>query len=256
MYKTTIPGVALLLLAVLTFQPATSWGISLDSVLDKANKALSATDSGSSSSTTGLSTSEIIAGLKEALNKAVDESVDSLGQTGGFLDNAKVRIPLPGSLSKAQQLAEAAGQGELADAFVESMNSAAEKAVPETVDIFTKAIKAMSFEDAKGILEGSDDAATSYFKEHSTNDLTTLIRPLVSQAMETVGVTQRYKALTSGVSSVGALLGKDWLDLDGYVTEKTVAGLFTIMAEEEAKIRENPAERTTELLKKVFGAVN
>jgi hypothetical protein len=254
MNKTGSRVAALLLLTALLLMPASSRAISLEGVLDTANKALSPADSSSGASS--LSNSDIVAGLKEALNKAVDESVAFLGKPGGFLDNPEVRIPLPGSLSKAQQIAEAAGKGELATAFIESMNNAAEKAVPETVDVFTKAIKAMSIEDAKGILDGPDDAATSYFKRTSTTDLTERIRPLVSSAMKTVGVTQRYKELTSGVASIGAMMGKDWFDLDGYVTEKTVAGLFKVMAEEEAKIRENPAARTTDLLKKVFGAVN
>lgn len=251
-------GVLFLLVAIGLMLPASSGAISLDKALDTAGKVLSPETTGStgSSMTSSLTDSEIIAGLKEALSKAVDNSITFLGKPNGYLDNADVRIPLPDHLAKAHQMASAVGQGELADAFVASMNNAAEQAVPETVEIFTKAIKQMSFADAKGILEGPNDAATSYFQRTSTTDLAERIRPIVSKAMETVGVTQKYKDLTSGVTSVGAMLDQNWFDLDGYVTNKAIDGLFVIMAQEEGKIRENPVARTTDLLKKVFGSVN
>lgn len=261
MHRTKTGITPLLLAAALMLLPATAGAISLDNVLKAADKAVTSAKSGtssssSSSSTSSLSDSEVTTALKEALSKAVDSSVSQLGTEGGFLNDADVRIPLPGSLSKLETLAKAAGKTELVDNFVASMNHAAEEAVPETVEIFGKALKAMTLDDAKGILNGGDDAATSYFKKNSSTELEERIKPLVSTAMDNAGVTKRYKELTSGVSSAGAAFGADWLDLDSYVTEKAVDGLFTVMAEQEAQIRSNPTEWTTSVLKKVFGSLN
>ena len=244
-----------LVLAASCLMPGTIHGFSLDKALKTADQALGNTASPQTSAS-GLSNSDIIAGLKEALNVAVDKSVDFLGKPGGYLDNAEVRIPMPSHLSTTEKLARAMGQENLADEFISSMNHAAEKAVPETVSILGNAIKTMSVEDAQGILNGPDDAATRFFERTSSAELAERIRPIVSKTMESVGVTQDYKAFTQGAASLGALLNQNWFDLDGYVTDKAVKGLFTIMAAEEKRIRENPLARTSDLLQKVFGSVN
>lgn len=210
---------------------------------------------GGSGSATSLTRGEIVAGLKEALGKAVDESVAFLGAPGGFLDHAEVRIPMPDSLTTLERLARTAGQDALADEFVTSMNRAAERAVPEATALFTDAISRMTFADAEGILNGPDDAATRYFRRTSADDLAASFRPIVEQATDAVGVTSRYKELTASLGPVAGLAGTAQPpDLDAYVTGKAVDGLFTIIAREEKAIRENPAARTTELLEKVFGA--
>lgn len=203
-----------------------------------------------------LSRSEIVQGLKAALDKGVDNAVDFLGRPGGYLDHKAVRIPVPDELATAASLARAAGQGERVDAFVASMNRAAEKAVPEAVEVFTAAISQMSFADARKILDGPDDAATKYFRRTSETELTERFAPIVDQATDAVGVTRAYKNLTSALGPGAAAAESFAPDLNAYVTDKALDGLFHKIAQEEKKIRENPAARTSELLKKVFGATN
>lgn len=219
--------------------------------MDKATEIYkdSASDQGTASSE--LSRSEIVKGLRAALEKAVRISIEYLGQEGGYLDNPEVRIPMPESLGTVESALRLAGQGELADSFVKSMNRAAERAVPETVEIFKRTLMNISFEDARGILEGGETAATDFFRRNASDSLRKRIRPLVSEAMETVNVTRYYTNMTSAARSVG--LGGDGLDLQGYVTEEAMDGLFLIMEREERSIRKNPASRTSDILKKVFG---
>jgi hypothetical protein len=225
---------------------------------------------GSSSSSLGsnLPSSDIAAGLKEALAKGTTNAINSLGRNGGFWNNSKVRIPLPGKLEQAGKLARELGQGAKVDAFELSMNRAAEKAVPQVAQIFGDAIRKMTLNDARGILAGGDHAATDYFRRVAGDALAARIHPIVARATDSVGVTQKYKAFTSGSSggslgsalgALGALGGRksdkggSTLDLDDYVTAKTIDGLFTEIGDQEQSIRTNPGARTTDLLKKVFG---
>lgn len=235
---------------------------------DLLNKARQAAQSKVSDShaDTNLPSSEIAAGLKEALAKGTTRAINSLGRDGGFWNNSKVRIPLPGKLAQAGKLARQLGQGDRVDAFELSLNRAAEKAVPQVADIFGDAIRKMTLSDARGILTGGDHAATDFFRRVAGDALTARIHPIVAKATDSVGVTQKYKAFTSGsggawggaLGSLGALgdpsrHGGQSLDLDDYVTDKTIDGLFTVIGEQEQSIRQNPAARTTDLLKKVFG---
>lgn len=197
---------------------------------------------------------EMIAGLKEALNKGTQYAVDNLGKEGGFLDNPKVRIPMPDSLAWIEKTLRTLRQDRLADEFVTSMNHAAEQAVPEAAAIFGDAIKRMTLEDARGILTGPEDAATQYFRRTTSDALTTKMRPIVEEATSRTGVTSNYKNMMAKAGGLSGLLSNDTTDLDGYVTEKTLDGLFLMVAEEEKRIRENPLARTSDLLKKVFGA--
>jgi len=201
-----------------------------------------------------LTDSEMVSGLKEALGKGTQFAVDQLGREGGFLDNAAVKIPMPESLTWVESTLRTLHQEELADEFVATMNHAAEQAVPEAAGIFGEAIKNMSVEDARGILTGPDDAATEYFRAHTSAALTEKMRPIVAEATSRAGVTSAYKNMTSSAGGLTGLLGTGATDLDGYVTGKTLDGLFLMIAEEEKKIRENPLARSTDLLKKVFGA--
>jgi hypothetical protein len=226
-------------------------------LLNKAMQAAQTKAGANSSAASSLPGSDIAAGLKEALAKGTTNAINSLGRDGGFWNNAKVRIPLPGKLEQAGKLARQLGQGAKVDAFELSLNRAAEKAVPEVADIFGDAIRKMTLDDARGILGGGDHAATEFFRRVAGDALTARIRPIVAKATDGVGVTQKYKAFTSG-SGGGALSGKSAggnspLDLDDYVTQKTMDGLFTTIGEQEQSIRQNPAARTTDLLKKVFG---
>jgi hypothetical protein len=202
----------------------------------------------------GLSQTEITAGLKEALSVGVEQAIGLLGQDGGFLNDATVRIPMPGSLQTLERGLRAAGQEAIADEFVATMNHAAERAVPETSAIFVETIKSMSVADARDILNGPDDAATRYFREQNQERLSTAILPIVQDATEKTGVTSAYKRLIGGMGFLSQFSNQDSLDLDSYVTRKTLDGLFVKLADEERSIREDPVARSTDLLKKVFGS--
>lgn len=238
---------------------------------DLLNKAKQATHASTGSSQLGanVADTDIAAGLKEALAKGTTNAINSLGREGGFFNNSKVRIPLPGKLEQVSKLARQLGQGAQVDAFELSMNRAAEKAVPQVADIFGDAIRKMTLSDARGILTGGNHAATDFFRRVAGDALTARIHPIVAKATDSVGATQKYKALVAGngggglggaLGSLGALggghggtTGGSTLDLDDYVTRKTLDGLFTVIGEQEQSIRTNPAARGTDLLKKVFG---
>ena len=201
-----------------------------------------------------VSNADISSGLKEALFQGVKNAVDDLGRDDGFLANTRVKIPLPKSLQKMEKTLRFAGQGERIDEFVEAMNRAAERAVPEATDIFLDSIKQMTITDARNILlSGEDDAATEFFRRTSEQKLRQKFRPIVEDFTEQVGVTQKYKQMMGNYGFLGRVVGQDAGDLDGYVTEKALDGLFTLIADEERKIRRDPVGRTTSLLRKVFG---
>ena len=202
-----------------------------------------------------LSQSEIAEGLKQALDQGVQHAVTQLGQPGGFLDDARVRIPMPDQLVWAEKTLRTLGQNQLADEFVQSMNRAAEQAVPEVTSVFGDAIRDMSLQDARRILDGPEDAATSYFRDTSSDALTKRISPIVSKATSSTGVTSSYKSMMGKAGGISSLLGTDSVDLDSYVTQKAMDGLFLMIAEQEKLIRENPLQRSTDILQKVFGAV-
>jgi hypothetical protein len=225
------------------------------------------THAGDAMHASNLPSSDIAAGLKEALAKGTTHAIKSLGRPDGFWGNAKVRIPLPGKLEQVGQLARQLGQGAKVDAFELSMNRAAEKAVPQVADIFGDAIRKMTLDDARGILTGGDHAATDFFRRVAGDALAARIRPIVADATDRVGATQKYKALVASsggglggvLGSLGSLGGRrndgkaNPLDLDDYVTAQTLDGLFTVIGEQEQSIRRDPAARTTDLLRKVFG---
>ncbi|HET6807377.1 MAG TPA: DUF4197 domain-containing protein [Frateuria sp.] len=251
--------VCLGLLLAVAASPVVAGG-QLDDLLKQLKQGTHASDARRGAS---LPSSDIAAGLKEALAKGTTHAINSLGRTDGFWGNAKVRIPLPGKLQQVGELARKLGQGDKVDAFQLSMNRAAEKAVPQVADIFGDAIRKMTLQDARGILTGGDHAATDFFRRVAGDALTARIRPIVADATDRVGVTQKYKAFTSASGGeLGGMLGalggggdkRSPLDLDDYVTARTIDGLFTVIGEQEQAIRKNPAARTTELLKKVFGS--
>lgn len=209
-----------------------------------------------------LSEGEVVSGLKQALSRGTTHAIETLGRKDGFWGNPAVRIPLPARLRGVASLARRLGQGARVDAFQLSLNRAAEKAVPEVAGLFGDAIRRMTLEDAMGILHGGDHAATDYFRRTEGPRLAARIRPIVARATDSVGVTRRYKALMSDseggtLGSVLALAGQSGrekdLDLDTYVTNEALDGLFKTIGEEEKAIRQHPAARTTELLRKVFG---
>jgi hypothetical protein len=211
-----------------------------------------------------LSEEQIANGLRQALDLGVRRAVETLGRSDGFLGNADVRIPLPAGLKKVETALRGMGQDKVADDFVTSMNRAAEQAVPEAAAVLADSVKQMTLEDARKILTSTNTAATEYFRRTSQTNLEERLLPIVKDATAKAGVTAGYKQLLdqSGLNRSGLLgnlsrsfLGNDNLDLDAYVTRKTLDGLFVKIAEEEVKIRENPTARTTELLQQVFGRV-
>ena len=200
---------------------------------------------------TGASQSEIVDGLKEALEIGTANTVQALSQLDGYYGNPKLKIPLPQSVQTVEKVLRATGFGAQLDAFDLSMNRAAEKAAPKAEALFVDAIKAMTFSDAEQILKGADNAATVYFKDKTSNQLQAIFKPIVHASMEHVGVTQTYQSVSEKMETI-PFAANYAVDLDEYVTEKSIDGLFIRLAEEEAKIRRDPAARVTELLQKVF----
>ena len=214
-----------------------------------------ASASGSSTGTiAGLAQEEIARGLKEALGKAVQKAVADLAKPGGFLNNLNVKIPMPPQLQQIEKGLRMMKQDKYADEFVATMNRAAERAVPESATVLAGAVSQMSLDDARAILKGQNDAATQFFRKTCTPQLTEKFRPIVAKATAETGVTGAYKNLMMKAGPLAGFMNKDVTDVDGYVTRKSLDGLFVMVADEEKRIRENPAARTTDLLKKVFGA--
>lgn len=204
---------------------------------------------------TPLAESEATSGIKEALAQGTRNAVLRLGKTDGFLADEAVRIATPKSLRKVAKLARRFGAGASVDAFEISMNRAAEQAVPAAADIFADTVRAMTVQDALAIVRGGDDAGTQYFRNVSEGRLRDAFLPIVSKATADNDVTQRYKALTAKTGGLGgALGGANIQDLDQYVTDQAMDGLFHYIAEEEKAIRNNPLKRGSDLLKRVFGA--
>lgn len=211
------------------------------------NPALSGLSRGTMSQT------EMAAGLKEALGKGVKTAIHQLGRNGGFLNDPSVRIPMPGYLGRVEGLLRSLHQEKLADEFVDTMNHAAEEAVPQAASVFSAAIKQMTMKDVEGILRGPDNAATQYFQRTSEAELRQRFRPIVTAATNKAGMTSAYKNMMAGAGPMAQMLGGD-ADLDSYVTQEALNGLFIKIADEEKAIRTNPVARTTDLLKKVFGS--
>ena len=213
--------------------------------------------------TTALSQDQMVGGLKQALGQGVERAVGSLGRRGGFLTNLNVKILIPEKLQKVESALRLAGQGQLADDFIGSLNHAAEQAVPVAAPVFGDAIKNMSIADAQGLLSGGEDSATQFFRRTTQTNLTAKFLPIVQQATTSVGVTSRYKEMMgkfAALDTLSGLFGKsspvklDAADIDSYVTSKAMDGLFKVVAEEEKNIRANPVARTTSLLQSVFGS--
>ena len=199
-----------------------------------------------------LTPAEIVAGLKEALRVGTQKSIDILGKPDGFFKDQSVKILMPEKLEKAEKLLRRLGQDRLADNFIETMNRAAEKSVHTTFTIFVKAIKQMTINDVMKIYNGREDEATRYFQTTQGQEIHNAIFPLVKDATEKTGVTSTYKEIANKIHKLHLPVDVDMPDLDNYVTQKTMDGIFLKLAKEEALIRKDPEARTTEILKKVF----
>ena len=270
--KKSIIVSTLLLSSTLTF--AFDLASITKSVVDSVSKDSTTTSTTSTTATkTDLSDSTVSSGLKEALKTGVTFAVEQLGANNGYLNNATAKIPLPNNLSNVEKVIRSAGGGKMADDLINSMNSAATKAAPKTAEIFMSAIDKMTLTDAQKILSGGNDAATNYFKSNTTESLKKSITPIIQETMKENKVATYYDAVNnlyksnakglvdnSGVMGMAKSLGVDSympgnsdVNLDDFVTNKAIEGLFAMIAQKEAAIRTNPVEQTSSILKQVFG---
>ena len=201
-----------------------------------------------------ISNPDAVAGLKGALERGASVAVDLLGKTDGFFGNNAVKIPLPDSLKRYEKLMRNVGLGKHADELILTMNRAAEAAVPEAKKLFVDAVKKMSVQDAKGILTGGQTAGTEYFKRATSEPLRGKFLPIVKKATAKVGLAQKYNEYAGKGAKFG-LVKKEQANLDDYVTQKALDGLFYMVAEEEKKIRQDPVRAGSDIVKKVFGAL-
>lgn len=198
-----------------------------------------------------LSTSTIISGLKEALQKGTERGAAKLSAADGFFKDAAIKILMPEEAKKVEQRLRNIGLGKQVDNAILSMNRAAEDASKSAAPIFIQAIKQMSIRDAAGILKGGDFAATNYLKDKTTNNLTEAFRPVIEQSLTKVNATKYWNTIFSAYNQFS--MQKVNTDLSAYVTEKALTGIFHEIGLQEQKIRKDPAAQTTVLLKKVFG---
>lgn len=225
------------------------------------------------STNTTLDNNTISSGLKEALKKGVNIAVTQLGKENGYFSNELVKIPLPNNLDKVKAIVEKAGGQKYINELELAINNAATQAVPKTADIFIKAIDKISITNAKEILNGKNDAATEFFRKNTTNDLKALISPIIKESIEKNQVASYYQtfnsfyqsnvksyvnntSIMSYAKSFGVdtfIPGNEDINLNEYITNKAIDGLFIMIKEEEKAIRENPVQRTSSILKKVFG---
>ncbi|AXK48326.1 hypothetical protein CRU87_00500 [Aliarcobacter trophiarum LMG 25534] len=248
---------------------STIFAFDLKNIANEVAKNIPANVQNQQQTKSSLDNNTISSGLKEALKSGVNFATTQLGKKDGYL-NSSVKIPLPDNLARAETIIRKAGGDKMADDLIKSMNNAASQAAPKTADIFMNAISKMSISDAQNILNGGDSAATEYFKKNTTNSLKELIKPIIQTSMKDNSVAQYYdgvnslyesatKGLTNNsmVSGLAKNLGVDTNNsnktLDDFVTQKAIDGLFSMIAEKEAGIRENPIEQTSSILKQVFG---
>ena len=201
-----------------------------------------------------LTNADAASGVKAALGQGAQAAVALLGRTDGFLGNPQVRIGLPGSLDDAAKVMKSLGQGRRIDELVTSINRAAEAAVPMGKDLLVGAVQKMTVTDAKNILTGGSTSVTAFFADKTRTPLSERFLPVVNQATEKVGLTQKYNAFAGKAASFG-LLKPEEANLAQYVTGKTLDGLYLVIGEEERKIRQDPVAAGSQILQKVFGAL-
>jgi hypothetical protein len=201
-----------------------------------------------------LSDEDATAGLKQALGQSINAAVDKLAVTNGFLENPKVKIPLPGALQKVEKPMRSLGMSKYAEGLIVAMNRAAETASAEAAPLMMDALKKMSIEDAKKILAGDDDAATEYFRNNTSEELAQKFLPIVKNATDQAGLLKKYNEFAGKGAKFG-LVPEKHANIESYVTQKTLDGLYTMMAEEESLIRNNPMDQGSKLLQEVFGSL-
>ena len=235
----------LILGAFLLASFVTNAQLNLKSLKDKAKSTVESTKKVS------LTNDEIVSGLKEALNVGIEKAGSKASAVDGFNKNNLIRIPFPEEAKKMEDKLRMVGMGAQVDSFEVALNKAAEVAAKEAAPIFVSAIKSMNVSDGMNILKGEDDAASQYLSKTTNDSLYATFKPIVETALKKVKVAQYWNPLASRYNKI-PLTQKVNPDLEDYTTKKAMEGLFKLLAQEEKKIRDNPAARTTDLLKKVF----
>ncbi len=202
----------------------------------------------------GISNTEASSGLKQSLNEGSLAAIAKLGVQNGFFSNPQVKIPLPPALKRAESALRFAGMKQQADDLVLSMNRAAEMAVPEARQLLADAVSKMTLQDAKGILTGGQTSVTDYFKRTTSAQLTQRFFPIVKATTDKVGLAQQYNSLAGQGASLG-LVKKDDATVESYVTRKALDGLYYMIGEQEKALRANPLGATSDIVRKVFGAM-
>ncbi|MBL8328236.1 MAG: DUF4197 domain-containing protein [Rubrivivax sp.] len=200
----------------------------------------------------GLSEADAASGVRTALERGAMAAVGLLGREGGFLDNPKVRIPLPGVLNDAAKLLKATGQSARVEALLTAMNRAAEAAVPEAKALLVNAVKTLSVQDALRIVRGGETSVTDHFSRSTREPLTARFLPIVTRATEKQALAEKYNAVAGKAAGLGLVKGKD-ANLQAYVTDKALDGLYFMIGEEEKKIRRDPVGTGSAILRQVFG---
>ena len=194
-------------------------------------------------------------GIKGALTQGAASAISKLGVPGGFLNNPKVKIPLPPALDELAKGMRMIGRGKDADELVATMNQAAEQAVPQAKELMVNAVKTMSVEDGKKILTGGSDSVTQFFRAKTAAPLTVKFLPIVKQSTDKVGLAEKYNKLAGEGAKLGIIKG-DAVNIEQYVTSKALDGLYLMIGEEEHAIRQNPAAAGSAIVSKVFGALH
>lgn len=202
-----------------------------------------------------LTNDEVIRGLREALTQGSKNAAVLASKVDGYYKNPRIKIPFPPEAQKAKEMAETLGLKSQVEQFVTTLNRAAEEAAKEAAPIFLDAVKGLTINDGFEILNGSNNAATSYLKRKTSAPLEAKFAPIVARAIEKVQVTKHWKPIASKYNAVPGVKPVN-PDLKAYVTDRAISGLFNLVANEEKKIRANPSARVTDLLKKVFGSVD
>jgi hypothetical protein len=232
--------------ALLAISLAACTSAQINQALGDVNKTLGG-------SSAPLTTTEVAQGLKEALIKGISTGSDLVSQLDGYFKNPEIKIPFPPEVKKVEDRLRQLGMGNEVDKFVMTLNRGAEDAAKEAKPIFIEAIRSMTIEDAWAILRGQDDAATQYLKRTTSGLLKEKFKPVIQNSLNKVNATKYYGEIVSRYNQI-PLVQKVNPDLDDYATDKAIEGLFLMIAKEEKNIRQNPVARTTEILKRVFGA--
>ena len=221
--------------------------------VNDANRTLEGHKGKGNSSGGSLSQSEVSDGLRQALQIGAQNATKQVSAVNGFFGNALIKVLMPPEAKKVESTLREIGMGQYVDNAILSMNRAAEDASSKALNIFVNAIKGMSIQDAFSILKGGDNAATEYLKAKTTAALTSAFRPVIQESLDKVEATKYWALVFNTYNELPTTFNKVNPDLPAYVTERALSGVFVYIAEEEKKIRKNPAAQVTDLLKKVFG---